>query len=33
VSLSASLQRGTYVFYCNIDGHRAQGMQRIVQVS
>ncbi|MCU1607227.1 MAG: Copper binding protein plastocyanin/azurin family [Modestobacter sp.] len=32
-SLSATLRRGTYVFYCNIDGHRAQGMQRTVQVS
>ena len=32
-SVSVALQRGTYVFYCSIDGHRAQGMQRTVQVS
>jgi plastocyanin len=32
-SLSVTLQRGTYVFYCNIDAHRERGMQRTVQVS
>jgi uncharacterized cupredoxin-like copper-binding protein len=32
-SLSVTLQRGTYVFYCSIDGHRARGMERTVQVS
>jgi uncharacterized cupredoxin-like copper-binding protein len=32
-SLSVTLQRGTYVFYCNIDAHREHGMQRTVQVS
>jgi plastocyanin len=31
-SLSVTLQRGTYVFYCSIDAHREQGMQRTVQV-
>ncbi|MCW2676193.1 MAG: Copper binding protein plastocyanin/azurin family [Modestobacter sp.] len=32
-SLSVTLQRGTYVFYCSIDGHRERGMQRTIQVS
>lgn len=32
-SLSVTLQRGSYLFYCNIDGHRAQGMQRTILVS
>jgi uncharacterized cupredoxin-like copper-binding protein len=32
-SLSVTLQRGTYIFYCSIDGHREQGMQRTIKVS
>jgi plastocyanin len=32
-SLSVTLQRGSYVFYCSIDAHRAHGMQLTVRVT
>ncbi|SFL56179.1 cupredoxin domain-containing protein [Geodermatophilus ruber] len=32
-SLTVTLQRGTYVFYCSIDNHRAMGMEVTVSVT
>ena len=31
--LTVTLQKGSYEFYCSIDGHKAQGMDLTVQVT
>jgi uncharacterized cupredoxin-like copper-binding protein len=31
-SLTVTLQKGTYEFYCPVDGHRAMGMQTMLSV-